>query len=43
MRAVLENMNDGIVLIDKDFNWRFGNEQFSQFVRDAAGDREARR
>ena len=32
MRTVLENMNDGIVLIDKDFSWRFGNEQFSKFL-----------
>src|SRR5947209_7681079 len=32
MRTVLENMNDGIVLIDKDFNWKFGNEQFNQFL-----------
>jgi PAS domain S-box-containing protein len=32
MRTVLENMNDGIVLIDKDFNWQFGNEQFNKFL-----------
>jgi signal transduction histidine kinase/DNA-binding NarL/FixJ family response regulator len=32
MRTVLENMNDGIVLIDKDFNWKFGNEQFNTFL-----------
>ncbi|HLB85388.1 MAG TPA: PAS-domain containing protein, partial [Steroidobacteraceae bacterium] len=32
MRTVLENMNDGIVLIDKDFNWKFGNEQFNKFL-----------
>ena len=32
MRTVLENMNDGIVLIDKDFNWKFGNEQFNRFL-----------
>src|SRR3954452_16465017 len=32
MRTVLENMNDGLVLIDKDFNWVFGNEQFNTFL-----------
>src|SRR5215210_1716855 len=32
MRTVLENMNDGIVLIDKDFNWKFGNDQFNRFL-----------
>jgi signal transduction histidine kinase/FixJ family two-component response regulator len=32
MRTVLENMNDGIVLIDKDFNWKFGNERFNEFL-----------
>src|SRR5436190_2995805 len=33
MRTVLENMNDGIVLIDKDFNWKFGNDQFNKFLQ----------
>jgi PAS domain S-box-containing protein len=32
MRTVLQNMNDGIVLIDKDFRWVFGNEQFNLFL-----------
>jgi PAS domain S-box-containing protein len=32
MRTVLENMNDGIALVDKDFRWKFGNEQFSKFL-----------
>ncbi len=32
MRTVLENMNDGIALVDKDFNWRFENDQFSRFL-----------
>ena len=32
MRTVLENMNDGIVLIDSDFVWKFGNEQFNKFL-----------
>src|SRR3954469_23491021 len=32
MRTVLENMNDGLMLIDKDFNWVFGNEQFNTFL-----------
>ena len=25
-------MSDGIVLIDKDFNWKFGNDQFNKFL-----------
>ena len=33
MRTVLENMNDGIVLIDKDFTGSFGNEQFNRFLQ----------
>src|ERR1044072_6390091 len=32
MRAVLENMNDGLALVDKDFRWKLGNDQFSKFV-----------
>ncbi|MGB9366086.1 MAG: ATP-binding protein [Xanthobacteraceae bacterium] len=32
MRTVLENMSDGISLIDEDFNWKFSNEQFSTFL-----------
>ena len=32
MRTVLANMNDGIVLIDKDFRWQFGNDQLSRFL-----------
>src|ERR1044072_1824899 len=32
MRTVLENMSDGIVLIDKDFNWKLGNAQFNEFL-----------
>jgi PAS domain S-box-containing protein len=32
MRTVLENMNDGIALVDKDFRWKFGNDQFSKFL-----------
>jgi PAS domain S-box-containing protein len=32
MRTVLENMNDGIALIDRDFRWVFGNEQFNTFL-----------
>src|SRR6476646_1988975 len=31
MRTVLDNMSDGITLIDKNFNWKFSNEQFSTF------------
>jgi signal transduction histidine kinase/CheY-like chemotaxis protein len=33
MRTVLENMNDGIVLIDKDFVWKFGNDRFNEFLQ----------
>ena len=32
MRTVLENMNDGIVLIDPQFCWKFGNDQFNRFL-----------
>jgi PAS domain S-box-containing protein len=32
MRTILENMNDGVVLIDKDFHWVFGNEHFNRFL-----------
>src|SRR5689334_3406209 len=32
MRTVLDNMSDGISLIDKDFNWKFSNAQFSAFL-----------
>ena len=32
MRTVLENMSDGIVLIDSDFNWKLGNDQFNEFL-----------
>ncbi len=32
MRLVLENMHDGILLLDKEGRWRFGNAQYSRFV-----------
>jgi PAS domain S-box-containing protein len=32
MRLVLENMHDGILLLDKDGRWRFANAQYSRFV-----------
>jgi len=32
MGTVLDNMNDGIVLVDKDFRWKFSNEQFNTFL-----------
>jgi signal transduction histidine kinase/CheY-like chemotaxis protein len=32
MRTVLDNMSDGITLIDENFNWKFSNEQFSRFL-----------
>ena len=32
MRTVLDNMSDGITLIDENFNWKFSNEQFSTFL-----------
>jgi signal transduction histidine kinase/FixJ family two-component response regulator/HPt (histidine-containing phosphotransfer) domain-containing protein len=30
MQTVLDNMNDGVILIDKDFNFRFGNNQYME-------------
>jgi signal transduction histidine kinase/ActR/RegA family two-component response regulator/HPt (histidine-containing phosphotransfer) domain-containing protein len=32
MRLVLDNMHDGILLLDKDLRWRFANAQYSRFV-----------
>jgi signal transduction histidine kinase/FixJ family two-component response regulator len=32
MRVVLDNMHDGILLLDKDLRWRFANAQYSRFV-----------
>jgi signal transduction histidine kinase/CheY-like chemotaxis protein/HPt (histidine-containing phosphotransfer) domain-containing protein len=32
MRTVLDNMSDGITLIDENFNWKFSNQQFSRFL-----------
>jgi signal transduction histidine kinase/CheY-like chemotaxis protein/HPt (histidine-containing phosphotransfer) domain-containing protein len=32
MRLVLDNMRDGILLLDKDGRWRFANAQYSRFV-----------
>ncbi|MBV8837404.1 MAG: PAS-domain containing protein, partial [Alphaproteobacteria bacterium] len=32
MRRVLENMSDGLTLIDKNFNWKFSNDQFNTFL-----------
>ena len=28
MQTVLDNMNDGVILLDKDFSFVFGNDQF---------------
>ena len=28
MQTILDNMNDGVILLDADFNFVFGNEQF---------------
>ncbi|WP_068030210.1 PAS-domain containing protein [Rhodoplanes sp. Z2-YC6860] len=33
MQTVLDNMNDGVILIDKDFNFVFGNNQFREKLR----------
>jgi signal transduction histidine kinase/DNA-binding response OmpR family regulator/GAF domain-containing protein len=33
MQTVLDNMNDGTILIDKDFNFVFGNNQYSSKLR----------
>jgi PAS domain S-box-containing protein len=32
MRTVLENMSEGIVLVDRDFNIKIGNDQFNRFL-----------
>ena len=32
MDTVLANMSDGVVLIDRDFRWKFGNSQFWKFL-----------
>ena len=32
MDTVLANMSDGVVLVDKDFRWEFGNAQFWKFL-----------
>jgi signal transduction histidine kinase/FixJ family two-component response regulator len=32
MRLVLDNINDGILLLDKDLRWRFANAQYNQFI-----------
>jgi len=32
MRTILDNMHDGILLIDKNLRWRFDNAQFNRFV-----------
>lgn len=37
MQTVLDNMNDGVILIDKDFFFRFGNDQFKDKLRLAPG------
>jgi PAS domain S-box-containing protein len=32
MQLILDNMHDGILLLDKDLRWRFANAQYSRFV-----------
>ena len=33
LQTVLDNMNDGVVLLDKEFRFRFGNNEFMQALR----------
>src|SRR5215207_9192383 len=33
MQTVLDNMNDGVILIDKDFRFKLGNRQFMQSLQ----------
>jgi PAS domain S-box-containing protein len=33
MQTVLDNMNDGVILVDQDFNYVFGNSQFREKLR----------
>ncbi len=33
MQTVLDNMNDGVILVDRDFNYVFGNNQFREKLR----------
>jgi signal transduction histidine kinase/FixJ family two-component response regulator/HPt (histidine-containing phosphotransfer) domain-containing protein len=33
MQTVLDNMNDGVILIDKDFRFKLGNAQFMRALR----------
>jgi signal transduction histidine kinase/CheY-like chemotaxis protein/HPt (histidine-containing phosphotransfer) domain-containing protein len=32
MQLILDNMHDGILLLDKDLRWRFANAQYSRFI-----------
>jgi len=32
MQLVLDNISDGIALLDKDFSWKFGNRRFAELV-----------
>ena len=43
MQTVLDNMNEGVQLFDKDFNVEFVNRQMLATARPAARDRRARR
>jgi signal transduction histidine kinase/ActR/RegA family two-component response regulator len=33
MQIVFDNMNDGVLLLDKDLRWKFLNRQFAEFLR----------
>ena len=37
MQTILDNMNDGVILLDADFNFLFGNHQFMQKLKVPAG------
>ena len=37
MQTILDNMNDGVILLDADFNFLFGNQQFIEKLKVPAG------
>jgi PAS domain S-box-containing protein len=37
MQTILDNMNDGVILLDADFNFVFGNDQFMEKLKVPAG------
>src|SRR6185295_18231560 len=37
MQTILDNMNDGVILLDADFRFVFGNDQFMEKLKVPAG------